>query len=139
MSEEWQKHYVKLVHDRLDQKYSFVDAMVYGYKSILSSTHFLFLQEPGSAQLTAKKDFQSTRLDDYAVANRLAGPTGLTEKRTAFNEPELVMAWAESARQGLPADKLRRIASRFLDLDIPFGHQKRGPRKIVRFFGDFIR
>ncbi len=72
VSAELQKHYVKLVHDRLDQKYSFVEAMVHGYKSILSSTHFLFLQEPGSAQLTEKGDFSSTRLDDYAVANRLA-------------------------------------------------------------------
>src|SRR5439155_17478461 len=35
VSEELHKHYVKLVHDRLDQKYSFMDAMVYGYKSIL--------------------------------------------------------------------------------------------------------
>jgi Protein of unknown function (DUF1592)/Protein of unknown function (DUF1588)/Protein of unknown function (DUF1585)/Protein of unknown function (DUF1587)/Protein of unknown function (DUF1595)/Planctomycete cytochrome C len=72
VSEELQKHYVKLVHDRLDQKYTFVDAMTYGYKSILSSTHFLFLQEPGSALLTQNRDFRSTRLDDYAVANRLA-------------------------------------------------------------------
>ena len=72
VSEEMQQHYVKLVHDRLDQKYSFLDAMVFGYKSILSSTHFLFFQEPGSAPLTANKDFGSTRLDDLALANRLA-------------------------------------------------------------------
>jgi hypothetical protein len=48
-----------------------VDAMVYGYTAILSSTHFLFLQEPGTG-LTAKKDFHSTRLDDNAIANRLS-------------------------------------------------------------------
>jgi Protein of unknown function (DUF1592)/Protein of unknown function (DUF1588)/Protein of unknown function (DUF1585)/Protein of unknown function (DUF1587)/Protein of unknown function (DUF1595)/Planctomycete cytochrome C len=72
VSGEIQKHYVKLVHDRLDQKYSFLDAMVVGYKSILSSTNFLFFQEPGSGALTASKDFRSTRLDDYALANRLA-------------------------------------------------------------------
>jgi hypothetical protein len=72
VSEEVQQHYVKLVLDRLDQKYSFLDAMVFGYKSILSSTHFLFFQEPGSGTLTANKDFRSTRLDDYALANRLA-------------------------------------------------------------------
>ena len=72
VSEELQMHYVKMVHDRLDQNYSFVDAMVHGYKSILSSTHFLFFREPGTPQLTEKKDFQSTRLDDFAVANRLA-------------------------------------------------------------------
>ena len=66
VSEELQKHYVKLVHERLDEKYTFVDAMMFGYKSILSSTDFLFLREPGSPQLTDKKDFRSTRLDDYA-------------------------------------------------------------------------
>ena len=76
VSEELQAHYVKLVHDRLDQKYTFVDAMVYGYKAILSSTHFLFLAEPGPSGgailLNEKKDFRSTRLDDHAVASRLA-------------------------------------------------------------------
>ncbi len=76
VSEELQKHYVKVVHDRLDQKYTFVDAMAHGYKSILSSTHFLFLNEPrpsgSGALLTDKKDFRSTKLDDYAVANRLS-------------------------------------------------------------------
>ncbi len=72
VSEELKKHYVKMVHDRLDDKYSFVDAMVFGYKAILTSADFLFLLEPGSPKLTAKKDFQSTRLDDHAVANRLA-------------------------------------------------------------------
>jgi mono/diheme cytochrome c family protein len=72
VSEELQKHYVKLVHDHLDDKYTFVDAMIFGYKTILTSTDFLFLREPGSPQLTQKKDFRSTRLDDYAVANRLS-------------------------------------------------------------------
>lgn len=72
VSEDLQKHYVRLVHDRLDQKYSFADAMMHGYKAILSSTHFLFFQEPGSPQLTDNKEFRSTRLDDFAVAGRLA-------------------------------------------------------------------
>src|SRR5262249_6266979 len=65
------KHYVKLVHDRLDQKYTFVEAMTYGYKSILCSTHFLFMQEPGSAGLTEEKGIRSTKLEDYPVAGRL--------------------------------------------------------------------
>src|ERR1051325_2728602 len=72
VSEELKKHYVKLVHDRLDDKYSFLDAMVFGYKAILTSADFLFLAEPGTPKLTDKKDFQSTRLDDHAVANRLS-------------------------------------------------------------------
>ncbi len=72
VSEALQKHYVKLVHDRLDDKYTFSDAMIFGYKLILTSTDFLFLREPGSPELTPKKDFRSTRLDDFAIANRLS-------------------------------------------------------------------
>lgn len=76
VGEETKKHYVKVVHDRLDQKYTFAEAMIHGYKAILSSTHFLFLKEPhaspSGATLNAQKDFQSTRLDDHAVANRLS-------------------------------------------------------------------
>lgn len=54
------KRFVARVHDKLDQKYSFYDAMMYGFKSILSSPHFLLFAE------------HSTKLDDYALANRLA-------------------------------------------------------------------
>src|SRR5256714_1179013 len=35
------KLYVDRVHQKLDEKYSFFDAMTYGYKAILSSPHFL--------------------------------------------------------------------------------------------------
>src|SRR5439155_6370704 len=76
VSEELQKHYVKVVHDRLDKKYTFAEAMAHGYQAILCSTDFLFLSEPrpsrSGSQLTDKKDFRSTKLDDYAVANRLS-------------------------------------------------------------------
>jgi mono/diheme cytochrome c family protein len=72
VGEELHRHYVKVVHDRLDRKYTFAEAMLHGYKAILSSTHFLFFQEPGPPSLDAAKDFRSTRLDDFAVANRLA-------------------------------------------------------------------
>src|SRR6266540_2110806 len=34
------------------------------------------------------------------IAQRLVGPEGLTEKRTAFSEPEVVMAWAEAHALG---------------------------------------
>ncbi len=64
VSEELQKHFVSRVHDKLDKGYTFFDAMTYGYKSILTSPHFLLLMESGSA--TAPK------LDDYALASRLA-------------------------------------------------------------------
>jgi conjugative relaxase-like TrwC/TraI family protein len=51
------------------------------------------------------------------VARRLLSPEGLTEKRSAFSEPELVMAWAEAHVQGVQAERLRRICARFLALD----------------------
>jgi len=60
VSEELQMHFVAKVHDRLDRKESFLEAMTFGYKSILTSPHFLLLMEPASA------------LDDYALASRLA-------------------------------------------------------------------
>src|SRR5262245_2704248 len=72
VSEDLKKHYVKLVHDRLDDKYTFLDAIVFGYKAIVTSSDFLFLREPGEPRLTEQKDFQSTRLDDHAIANRLS-------------------------------------------------------------------
>lgn len=55
-----QKQYVARVHAKLDQGYTFLDAMVYGYKSILASPHFLLLIE------------DSPTLDGYAIAARLS-------------------------------------------------------------------
>jgi conjugative relaxase-like TrwC/TraI family protein len=49
------------------------------------------------------------------IARELLGPTGLTERRTTFTEPELVMAWAEAHQQGAPADRIRQIAGRFVE------------------------
>lgn len=72
VSEELARHFVARLHDRLDQKETFLDAMVYGYKSILSSPHFLLFMEPGTAPATGAGDLTSNRLDDYAVANRLS-------------------------------------------------------------------
>ncbi|MFN0018790.1 MAG: DUF1592 domain-containing protein [Pirellulaceae bacterium] len=59
-------YYVKLVHDALDQKQPFADAMLLGYKAALCSPHFLFLAEPLSPE------GKEARLDDYAVASRLS-------------------------------------------------------------------
>lgn len=64
VDEELQKRFVARVHDRLDKKESFYDAMMYGYKSILSSPHFLLLIEQGDAS--------NPKLDDYALASRLS-------------------------------------------------------------------
>ena len=60
------------VHDKLDKGYTFHEAMTYAYKAILSSPHFLLLLEPGAQPALVKDDFQSTKLDDYALAARLS-------------------------------------------------------------------
>lgn len=60
VSEDIQKHYVDRVHDKLDKGYTFLEAMTFGYKAILSSPHFLLLVE------------SSPKLDDYALASRLS-------------------------------------------------------------------
>ena len=66
VEEDVQHRFVHRVHTKLDEGYSFLDAMSYGYKLILSSPHFLLLLESGT------KDGTEPKLDDYAVAARLA-------------------------------------------------------------------
>ncbi len=73
VSEDMTKQFVVRVHDKLDKGYTFLDAMTYGYKAILSSPHFLLLVEPGDAASVIKdSDFRATKLDDYALAARLS-------------------------------------------------------------------
>ena len=59
---------------------------------------------------------EPTPAELLAVAERLLGPEGLTEKRSAFTEPEVVMAWAEAFPQGLSVERIRVLAARLLDL-----------------------
>lgn len=60
VEEDTLKHYIGKVHAKLDAGESFVNAMIYGYKSVLTSPQFLFFSEaPGE-------------LDRLALANRLA-------------------------------------------------------------------
>src|SRR3954451_2008425 len=47
-----------------------------------------------------------------AIAERMLGPHGLTEKRTAFSDPEAVMAWAEAHASGASAERVLRLAAR---------------------------
>lgn len=72
VSEDLAKLYVSRVHQKLDEKYSFFDAMIYGYKSILSSPHFLVFQEPGLKSEAVGANLKSPKLDDHAIATRLA-------------------------------------------------------------------
>jgi Protein of unknown function (DUF1592)/Protein of unknown function (DUF1588)/Protein of unknown function (DUF1585)/Protein of unknown function (DUF1587)/Planctomycete cytochrome C/Protein of unknown function (DUF1595) len=66
------KMHVDRVHKKLDEKQSFFDAMAYGYKSILSSPRFLVFAEPDSITESLAGNLRSPKLDDYAIANRLA-------------------------------------------------------------------
>jgi mono/diheme cytochrome c family protein len=58
--------FVRLVHDALDQKVPFAEAMLLGYKAVLCSPHFLLLAEP------IDPDGHNPKLDDTAVAARLS-------------------------------------------------------------------
>ena len=51
------------------------------------------------------------------IAGRMLGPEGLTEKQTAFSDPEAVMAWAQAHRGGATADRVRRLAARLVRTD----------------------
>ena len=51
------------------------------------------------------------------IARGLLGPTGLTERSTAFSDPDLVMAWSEAHAQGASAERVRRLAARFVGMN----------------------
>jgi conjugative relaxase-like TrwC/TraI family protein len=46
------------------------------------------------------------------LARTMLGPHGLTEKQTAFSDPEAVMAWAQAHRSGAIVERVRTLASR---------------------------
>lgn len=72
VSEEVQQRFVQKVLAKLDQNYSFLDAMTYGYKLILSSPDFLFLRGSPAADATAQGDLASSKLDEHSLAERLS-------------------------------------------------------------------
>jgi conjugative relaxase-like TrwC/TraI family protein len=51
------------------------------------------------------------------VARGLLGPTGLTERSTAFSDPDLVVAWSEAHAQGASAERVRMLAARFFGMN----------------------
>jgi len=104
VDESLAKQFVARVHDKLDQKYSFYDAMMFGFKSILSSPHFLLFSE------------QSTKLDDYALANRLAyflWSTGPDDELLALAKQEK-LAPGVTSTPGEPGAILRQQVERML-------------------------
>jgi conjugative relaxase-like TrwC/TraI family protein len=60
---------------------------------------------------------EPTATELRAVARRMLGPSGLTERRTAFSAADLLMAWAEAHPQGANASRIRRLCDRFVDMD----------------------
>src|SRR6266511_576047 len=52
--------------------------------------------------------------DVAAIAARLLGPDGLTEKRSTFTRAQAVMNWAEAHTAGAPADRVLSLAEHFL-------------------------
>src|SRR6266536_2441740 len=69
------------------------------------------------ALLDRVSDRRASAGELLAIARRMLGPNGLTEKRTAFSEPEAVMAWAEAHPSGATADRVRRLAARLTETD----------------------
>jgi hypothetical protein len=61
---------------------------------------------------TVPRELDQHEISD--VAAHLAGPEGLTEKRSTFAGTEAVMAWAEKHVQGAPADRVLALVQRFL-------------------------
>ena len=77
MDEKLQQYYVKMVHDGLDRKMPFHEAMLLGYKAALCSPHFLYLIEPVPQFLPSPPGGrgvggEGTTLDNHAVASRLS-------------------------------------------------------------------
>jgi hypothetical protein len=127
VSDERAQHYVARVHEKLAEGYSFYDAMVFGYKAILSSPQFLVFQEPGRQSTTVAANFAttdggklaSTRLDGTALANRLAyflwsGPPDdellALAGRGELAKPEVLRAQVERL---LAHNKARRFTENF--------------------------
>jgi cytochrome c553 len=136
------KFYVQRVHQKLDEKYSFFDAMTYGYKSILSSPHFLLFAEPGQSSASDGANLRSTKLDDYAIANRLAyflwsGPPDDVLLKAAANgelaNPEVLRAQVERL---LEHPKARRFTENFTGQWLDLRHIN-ATIPDPRLYGDF--
>jgi hypothetical protein len=64
------KPFLARVQAKLEQKYSFEQAMRVGLKAVLVSPHFLFLRERAATVATDTRD--GAALDDFALASRLS-------------------------------------------------------------------
>jgi conjugative relaxase-like TrwC/TraI family protein len=51
------------------------------------------------------------------IAAQLAGPDGLTDKRSTFTGPDAVMAWAQAIREGAPTEQVLALVRDFIAND----------------------
>jgi hypothetical protein len=120
--EDVQRYHVKMIHDALDRKVPFPEAMILGYKAALCSPHFLFLTE----RVDEAKGDQRTVLDDYAVASRLSYflwssmPDDVLIRLAAKSElrkPEVLRAQVERMLNDAKAQRFTaNFAGQWLDL-----------------------
>jgi hypothetical protein len=119
VSEAVQQRFVQRVLGKLDQKYTFFDAMMYGYKLILSSPDFLFLMDSPGPDATAQGDLPSPKLDDYSLAERLSyflwstlpdGELLAAARRGNLHEPAVLRAQVERM---LNSPRARRFTENF--------------------------
>jgi conjugative relaxase-like TrwC/TraI family protein len=61
---------------------------------------------------TVERELDEETISELAA--HLAGPEGLTEKRSTFASPDAVMAWAQALRQGAPAERVLELVAGFL-------------------------
>ncbi len=121
VGEDLLQYYVKIVHDALDQKIAFSDAMLLGYKAALCSPHFMYLTEP----LVAPRAGHGN-LDDFAVAARLSyflwssTPDSELEQlaaKSALSQPEILRAQVERMLNNPKARRFtQNFAGQWLDL-----------------------
>lgn len=74
--------------------------------------------------------------DRRAVAERLVGREGLTERQTTFADADVIKAWAEAHTAGATVDDIRALAGRFARLvgvvEVAPGQAGRSPRYSTR-------
>jgi Protein of unknown function (DUF1592)/Protein of unknown function (DUF1588)/Protein of unknown function (DUF1585)/Protein of unknown function (DUF1587)/Protein of unknown function (DUF1595)/Planctomycete cytochrome C len=152
VSTEVQEHFIGKVHERLDQGFSFYDAMMYGFKLVLSSPDFLFLMEA-----------ESPKLDDHSLAERLSyflWSSGPDEELRAIaakgelHKPEVLHAQVERLLKAPLAKRFtENFTGQWLDLrkidftipdpqlysDFDYLLLDAMPRETQRFFDEVLR
>lgn len=126
VSESEQKHFVDPVLAKLDQKFPFHEAMMFGYKLILSSPEFLFLMDSPKSSANQQGDLLSPRLDDYSLAERLSYFLWSTAPdqellaaagRGELNKPAILHAQVERMLNSPKAHRFTKsFAGQWLDL-----------------------